>query len=171
MAERANMVTVGGKPVTLIGNEIGVGDKIPSVKVTSLDQKLVDIKEYEGKVIILSTVLSLETSVCDTETRRFNKEAASLGDDIVILVVSPDLPFAQKRWCGAAGIDKVEVFSDYREHELAKAFGVLIKESQLLARSIFVIDKQGKVQYVEIVKEVGTEPDYEKAIAVAKKLV
>ncbi len=114
---------------------------------------------------------SLDTAVCDTETRRFNKEAAQLGNDIVILTVSMDLPFAQARWCGAAGIDKVQTLSDYREAKFGKSFGVLIKELYLLARSIFVVDKHGVVRYIQLVKEVASEPNYDEVIAAAKKLL
>jgi thiol peroxidase len=171
MAERSNVVKFKGNPLTLLGDEIAVDDSIPSVTVTNGDLKEINLTDYKGKVVILSTVLSLDTGTCDTETRRFNKEAAALGDDVSIVVVSMDLPFAQKRWCGAAGVDKVEVFSDYRDAKLGRAFGLLTKELHLLARAVFVIDKEGIVRYRELVEEASGEPDYEKAIAAAKKLI
>ena len=164
MVERANLVTFGGNPATLVGDSvIELNDSMPSVAVTAQNLKDVSLADYKGKVVILSTVASLDTSTCDTETRRFNKEAAALGDDIAIVVVSMDLPFAQKRWCGAAGVDQVDVVSDYRGARLGKAFGVLMKEFHLLARAVYVIDKEGKVQYIELLSEVANEPNYEKA--------
>jgi thiol peroxidase len=120
---------------------------------------------------VLSIVPSLDTPVCDIQTRRFNDEAGKLGDDVVILTISMDLPFAQKRWCGAAGVDKVSTFSDHRDAAFGEAYGVLIKELRLLARAIFVVDKQGTLQYRELVKEVTEEPNYEAAIEAIKKLV
>jgi thiol peroxidase len=122
-------------------------------------------------VVVISAVPSLDTPVCDMETRRFNSEAAKLSDDIVILTISMDLPFAQKRWCGAAGVDKVVTLSDHREAEFGKAYGVLIKELRLLARAVFVIDAEGVVRYVQLVNEVAEEPDYDAVISAAKNLV
>jgi thioredoxin-dependent peroxiredoxin len=171
MAERRGAVTFKGNPLTLLGHELKIGDTIPDVTVTANDMQPVLLSKYRGKVVILSAVPSLDTAVCDTETRRFNKEAAALGNDIVILTVSMDLPFAQARWCGAAGIDKVLTLSDYREAAFGNAFGVLIKELHLLARSIFVVDKQGVIRYNQLVKETTTEPNYDEVIAAAKKLV
>ena len=124
-----------------------------------------------GKVRIIAAVTSLDTSVCDMETRRFNTEAAGLGEDVAILTISMDLPFAQKRWCGAAGVDQVTVLSDHRTAEFGNAYGVLIKENRLLARSVFVVDRTGVVRYVQIVDEVGHEPDYDAALKAARELV
>ncbi|NJO55718.1 MAG: thiol peroxidase [Rhodospirillales bacterium] len=124
-----------------------------------------------GKVKIISTVPSLDTPVCDTETRRFNTEAGKLGNDIVVLTVSVDLPMAMKRWCGAAGVDKVHCLSDYLTHDFGTAWGVRIHEIGLLARAIFVVDKNDKVTYVQLVKEVADEPDYTAALAAAKAAV
>ena len=126
---------------------------------------------FKGKVVIVSSVPSLDTPTCDMETRRFNTEAAGLGDNVVILTVSTDLPFAQKRWCGAAGVDKVKTLSDHRETAFGQSYGVLIKELRLLARAIFVLDKNGVVKYVQLVKEISQEPDYAAVIAAVKKLV
>ena len=171
MEERKGAVTLRGNPLTLAGKEVNVGDKAPDVELLDNDLKPVRISGYKGKVVVVSAVPSLDTPTCDMETRRFNTEAAKLGDDIVILTVSTDLPFAQKRWCGAAGVDKVKTVSDHREAAFGQAYGVLIKELRLLARSIFVVDRNGVVQYVQHVKEISQEPDYGAVIAAAKKLV
>ena len=114
---------------------------------------------------------SLDTSVCDLETRRFNVEAGNLGDEVAVLTISMDLPFAQKRWCGAADVKNVQTLSDHRDAAFGKAYGVLIKDLRLLARAVFVVDKQGVVRYVELVKEVASEPNYEAALTAAKKLL
>ena len=118
----------------------------------------------------MSAVPSLDTSVCSTETRRFNEEAAKLGDDVVVLTVSMDLPFAQKRWCGAEGIERVITLSDYRNADFGKAYGILIKELHLLARTVFVVDKQGVIRYIQPVKELSTEPDYNAVLEAVNKL-
>jgi thioredoxin-dependent peroxiredoxin len=171
MEERKGAVTLRGNPFTLVGTEIKAGDKAPDVELLGNDLKPVRVSSFKGKVVVVSAVPSLDTPTCDMETRRFNTEAAKLGEDIVILTVSTDLPFAQKRWCGAAGVDKVQTVSDHREAAFGRSYGVLIKELRLLARSIFVVDRNGVVQYVQHVKEVSQEPDYAAVIAAAKKLV
>jgi len=171
MEERKGAVTLRGNPFTLVGREIKAGDKAPDVELLSNDLKPVRVSSFKGKVVVVSAVPSLDTPTCDMETRRFNTEAAKLGEDIVILTVSTDLPFAQKRWCGAAGVDKVQTVSDHREAAFGQSYGVLIKELRLLARAIFVIDRNGVVQYVQLVKEVAQEPDYAAVIAAAKNLV
>jgi thiol peroxidase len=171
MEERKGAVTLKGNPFTLVGREIKAGDKAPDVELLDNDLKPVRVSSFKGKVVVVSAVPSLDTPTCDMETRRFNTEAAKLGEDIVILTVSTDLPFAQKRWCGAAGVDKVKTVSDHREAAFGQSYGVLIKELRLLARAIFVIDRNGVVQYVQLVKEVAQEPDYAAVIAAAKKLV
>ncbi len=171
MQERKNAVTLRGNPMTLIGSEIKVGGQAPDVELLDNDLKPVKLSSFRGKVVVVSSVPSLDTPVCDMETRRFNSEAAQLGPHVVILTVSNDLPFAQKRWCGAAGVDKVMTLSDHREAAFGQAYGVLIKELRLLARSIFVLDAQGVVRYVQHVKEVSQEPDYAEVIAAVKKLV
>jgi thiol peroxidase len=126
---------------------------------------------FRGKVCIICAVPSLDTPVCDTETRRFNEEPGRLGDGAVVLTISMDLPFAQKRWCGAAGIDNVQTLSDHREASFGTAFGVLIKELRLLARAVFVVDKAGTIRYIQIVNELTNEPDYEAALKAAKELM
>nr|MBN2276184.1 thiol peroxidase [candidate division Zixibacteria bacterium] len=171
MSERKNVILMKGNPVTLVGNEVRVGDMAPEATVLDEGLKPVKLSSFHGKVVVLVTVPSLDTPVCDTETRRFNKEAAGFGKDAAVVTVSMDLPFAQKRWCGAAGIDSVKVYSDYREASLGNAYGVLIKELRLLARTVFVIDRTGKVTYVQYVKETASEPDYAAVIEAVKKTV
>ncbi|MDM8007219.1 MAG: thiol peroxidase [Phycisphaerae bacterium] len=171
MTERKGIVTFKGGPLTLVGNEVKVGDTAPEATLLANDLSPVQIGSLRGKVLILSCVPSLDTAVCDTQTRKFNRAAAALGNDIEILTISMDLPFAQKRWCGAAGIDRVRTLSDHHDAAFATAYGLLLKELRLLARAVLVVDKAGKVQYVELVKEVTHEPNYEAALAAAKKLV
>jgi thiol peroxidase len=171
MQDRKNAVTLRGNPLTLVGSEIKVGDKAPDVQLVDNDLKPVNLSSFKGKTVIISSVPSLDTPVCDMETRRFNSEAATLGPNVVILTVSNDLPFAQKRWCGAAGVDKVKTLSDHRETAFGLGYGVLIKELRLLARSIFILDADGVVRYVQHVKEVSQEPDYAAVIDAVKKLV
>ncbi|HPD31597.1 MAG TPA: thiol peroxidase [Phycisphaerae bacterium] len=171
MTERKGIVTFKGGPLTLVGNEVKVGDTAPEATLLANDLSPVRIGSLRGKVLILSCVPSLDTPVCDAQTRKFNQAAAALGNDVEILTISMDLPFAQKRWCGAAGIDRVRTLSDHRDAAFATAYGLLLKELRLLARAVLVVDKAGKVQYVELVKEVTQEPDYEAALAAAKKLV
>jgi thiol peroxidase len=128
----------------------------------------VTLADFKGKTRIISTVPSLDTPVCDTETRRFNEEAARLPETTVVLTISLDLPFAQKRWCGATGVNRVTVLSDYQEHSFALAYGVLIKELKLLSRSIFVVDADDVIRYVQHVAEITGEPDYAAALDAAK---
>jgi thiol peroxidase len=171
MEERKGAVTIHGNPLTLVGKEIKTGAHAPDAELLDNELKPVKISAFKGKVVVVSSVPSLDTPTCDMETRRFNTEAAKLGENVIILTVSTDLPFAQKRWCGAAGVDKVKTLSDHREAAFGQAYGVLIKELRLLARSIFVVDKNGVVQYVQHVKEVSQEPDYDAVIAAVKRLV
>ena len=164
MEERSGIITSGGNPLTLLGKEIKVGDQAPDFRVLDNDLKPVSLATYSGKTILISSVPSLDTSVCDMETRRFNEEAGKLGDDVIILTISMDLPFAQKRWCGAAGVDRVITLSDHREADFGIKYGVLIKELRLLARAVFLVDKERVIRYVEIVPEVSSEPNYEAAM-------
>jgi thioredoxin-dependent peroxiredoxin len=170
MEERSRLVTMRGNPVTLTGQVLKIGDTAPDFEVTGNDMKPVKFSSFSGKVCIISAVPSLDTPVCDMETRRFNKEAAGLGSDVVILTISMDLPFAQKRWCGAAGVDRVITLSDYKTGGFGTAYGVLMKESRLLARALFVTDKRGVIRYIEIVKEIAQEPDYSGALEAVKRL-
>ncbi len=171
MEERTGMVTMKGNPMTLTGHALKVGDMAPDFEVTGNDMKPVKFSSFSGKVCIISAVPSLDTPVCDMETRRFNREAAGLGPDVVILTISMDLPFAQKRWCGAAGVDRVITLSDHKTAGFGTEYGVLMKESRLLARTVFVTDKSGVIRHIEIVKEIGEEPDYSAAINAVKGLV
>src|SRR5690625_4269348 len=162
-------VTFHEEPVTLLGTEIKVGDTAPNFTVLSNDLEEVTLEDYKGKIKLISVVPSLDTGVCSEQTRRFNEEADKL-DNVHVLTISMDLPFAQKRWCAAEGIDKVETFSDHRDADFGEKYGVLIKELRLLDRSIFVIDADDKIVYTEYVKEVGNHPDYDEALKVVRAL-
>ena len=170
MTERAAAVTLKGNPVTLVGDELKVGDKAPDFVLKANDMSDKSLKDFAGKVKIISIVPSLDTPVCDTQTRRFNKDAGGL-DGVVVLTVSVDLPMAQKRWCGAAGVENVVCLSDFKDHSFGKAYGVRIKEVGLLARQVMVVDKDDTIKYVELVPEVTQEPNYDAALAAAKGLV
>jgi thiol peroxidase len=170
MKERIGMVTMRGNPVTLLGEEIKIGDTAPDFTVVANDLTPVSFSAFKGKVCVLSSVPSLDTPICDTSTRRFNEEAAHLGQDVAILTISMDLPFAQKRWCGATGVDAVQTLSDHRDASFGTAYGLLMKDLRLLSRAVLVVDRDGMVQYQEIVKEIAREPDYEAALAVVRKL-
>jgi thioredoxin-dependent peroxiredoxin len=167
--ERSGAVTMRGNPLTLIGAELKAGDKAPSFTLIGKGMKPVTLDEFKGKVKIISTIPSVDTPVCDAETRRFNEEAAKLPPNVEIVTVSLDLPFAQARWCGAAGVDKVTTLSDYRGADFGRAYGVLIKELHLLARVVFVVDKNDKITYAEYVKEVAEQPNFEAALNAARK--
>ncbi len=168
MSERAGAITFQGNPLTLLGSAVKVGDKAPDFHVLDNGLSPVSLASYLGKVIIISSVPSLDTPVCDLETRRFNDEAAKLGKDVVVLTVSMDLPFAQSRWCGAAGVSNVITLSDHKDASFGQAYGVLIKELRLLARAVFVVDRTGSIRYVELVKEITHEPDYDAALKAAE---
>ncbi|WP_019534930.1 thiol peroxidase [Paenibacillus ginsengihumi] len=169
--ERTGAATFKGNPITLVGPELNVGDKAPDFTVNKNLLETASLADYAGKIKLISVVPSLDTGVCDAQTRRFNEEAAKLGDNVVVLTISVDLPFAQSRWCGAAGIDKVVTLSDYKNHSFGQAYGVLIKEFHLLMRSIFVIGADNTIQYTEYLKEMTDHPNYEAAIEAVKKLV
>jgi thiol peroxidase len=171
MKERTGLVTMKGQPLTLLGDGLKVGDKAPNFEVIANDLSQVKFSSFRGKVCIISSVPSLDTGVCDMMTRRFNEEAGGLGQDVAVLTISMDLPFAQKRWCGAAGVKNVQTLSDHREASFGKAYGVLIKGLRLLARAVFVVDKQGIIRYTEIVADLTNEPNYEAAIKAAKEML
>jgi thiol peroxidase len=171
MQERQGLVTMKGNPLTLVGTELKVGDQAPAFVALDNDLSPVSLDSFRGKVCIISSVPSLDTPVCDMETRRFNNEAGALGDDVVILTISLDLPFAQKRWCGAAGVERVQTLSDHRDASFGQAYGVLIKELRLLARAVFVLDQQGTIRYLQLVKEIAEEPDYDAVLNAARELV
>jgi thiol peroxidase len=171
MTERAQAITLHGNPLTLVGTPVAMGNPAPEVILLDNDLNPVKLSDYRGKVIIIAAVPSLDTPVCDMETRRFNTEAARLGKDVAILTVSMDLPFAQKRWCGAAGVEQVKTLSDHKEAAFGQAFGLLIKELRLLGRAVMVLDREGVVRYYQLVKEVSEEPDYAAALGAVKELV
>ncbi|MCK9377941.1 MAG: thiol peroxidase [Syntrophobacterales bacterium] len=171
MVERPGIITMKGNPLTLMGREIQVGDQAPDCEVIANDLSPFKLASLQGRVAILSAVPSLDTPVCNIETRRFNEEAAKLGANVAILTISMDLPFAQKRWCAAAGVERVKTYSDHRDAAFGLAYGVLIKELRLLARAVFVIDKAGVVRYLELVKEVANEPDYDAILQAVARLV
>ncbi|HWP93268.1 MAG TPA: thiol peroxidase [Thermodesulfobacteriota bacterium] len=168
--ERPGAVTMRGNPVTLIGPEIKVGDKAPKFTALKALGSPITLDDLKDKIKVFNVVVSVDTPVCDAQCRRFNEEAFKLPDDVEIYTVSMDLPFAQSRYCGAAGIDKVKNLSDYRDASFGEAYGVLIKEHRLLTRAIFVVDKNNTVQHAEYVKEVTEHPNYDAALAAVKKL-
>ena len=161
-------VTMKGNPFKLEGTLPEIGKPAPDFTAAANNLTPFTLSSLKGKTVILSAVPSLDTPVCDIETRRFNKEAAGLGDDVVVVTVSMDLPFAQARWCGAAGIDRVTTVSDYNQAEFGKKYGVLIAPLRLLARAVFVVDAKGILRYVQLVPEVGQEPDYAAVLAAVK---
>jgi thiol peroxidase len=171
MKERAGAVSMKGSPLTLVGEEIKPGQAAPDFTVIDNSLKPVKLSSYAGKVVIISAAPSLDTPVCDLQTRRFNSEAAALGSEVAILTISMDLPFAQKRWCGAAGVERVVTLSDHKEAAFGLAYGLLIKELRLLARAVMVVDKKGVLRYQELVPEISKEPNYDAAINAAKALI
>ncbi len=160
MLERPAAVTMRGNPLTLLGPMLKVGDLAPDFVLLTNDMEPVTLADYKGMALALVSVPSLDTPVCAVETRRFNAEAAKLDAAVRILTISMDLPFAQKRWCGAMGIDKVVTLSDHREASFGLNYGVLIKELRLLARAVFVVDRAGILTHVELVREIADEPYY-----------
>lgn len=167
---RPNAFKIGETPVTLIGDEVKVGGLAPEFTCVLPGWAPVNpLQESKGKVIILSAVPSLDTEVCDRETRRFNEEAARLSEEIVIYTISTDFPMAQKRWCGAAGIDKVKVVSDVVEAEFGQKYGLLIKERRYLRRAVFIVGRDGRLTYVNYLPALGDEPNYEEVIAAARQ--
>ena len=166
--ERTGLLQLGGQAVTIVGPDIAVGQNAPQFSLHNQSWEMVDVlAATQGKVRILAAVPSLETGVCDRETRRFNEEAAALGENIAIVTISVDLPFTQKSWCGAAGIDKVLVLSDHYAVEFGEKYGCLIKERRFLRRAVFVVDAEDKVVYVDYMKALGDEPDYPAVLAAA----
>ena len=160
-------ITFKGNAVTLLGNEVKVGDSAPDFTVLANDLSEVSLADSKGSIRLISVVPSIDTGVCDAQTRRFNEEAGSL-ENVKVLTVSVDLPFAQKRWCGANGIENVQTVSDHRNLSFGEAYGVHIQELRLLARAVFVVDSNDKVTYVEYVSEATDHPNYESAIEAVK---
>lgn len=169
--ERTGVAAFKGNPLTLVGPQLNVGDQAPDFTLSKSLGEIVSLKDYEGKVKLISVIPSIDTGVCEAQTRRFNEEAATLGENVAVLTVSADLPFAQARWCGAAGVNEVQMLSDYRDYNFGQAYGVYIKEFALDMRSIFVIDQNNVIQYVEYVNEMSSHPNYEAAISAVKALV
>ncbi|MBY7143876.1 thiol peroxidase [Virgibacillus sp. NKC19-3] len=160
-------ITFNQEPVTLLGTEIQVGDQAQDFTVVSNDLKDVSLNDYKGKIKLISVVPSIDTGVCSEQTKRFNEEADKM-DNVQVLTISMDLPFAQQRWCAANGIKKLDTLSDHRYADFGEKYGVLIKELRLLSRSIFVVDSNDNVTYVEYVNEVTNHPDYDAALKAAQ---
>ena len=169
--ENKNTVKVKGNPVTLVGEEIKFGQKAGDFKVLNTDLGEVLLSSFKNKIKLIASVPSLDTPVCDLEIKRFNDEASKLSKDLVIMFISMDLPFAQKRFCQANDIKIVKTLSDHRDADFGQKFGVLIKELRLLARAIFIIDKNDVIKYVQVVPELTSPPDYDQALLALKKIV
>ena len=170
MNERSGLVTIHGNPLTLLGKEVAAGDRAPEFTALNNDLDPVKLSAFKGKICVLASVPSLDTPVCSVETRKFNEMVTQMGQDVVVLTLSMDLPFAQKRWCGANGVERVITLSDHREGEFGMAYGVLIKGLRLLARAVFVIDREGAVRYTQLVGEATNEPDYEAVLQAVKAI-
>jgi hypothetical protein len=170
MPQRTGLITFQGRGLTLLGNEVNVGDKAPDFTAVDPELSEVGLSSLSGKVVVLSAVPSLDTAVCAVQTKRFNEEAAALDKDVVIVTVSMDLPFAQARWCGSEGVERIRTLSDHRSASFGMAYGVLIKELRLLSRSVFVVDREGTIRHAERVREITDEPDYEAALRVVRGL-
>ncbi len=169
--ERKNAITMKGNPLTLIGEEIKVGQKTQDFKVLNTNLEEVLLSSFKNKIKLIASVPSLDTPVCDLEIKRFNDEASKLSKDLVIIFISMDLPFAQKRFCQANDIKIVKTFSDHRDADFGQKFGVLIKELRLLARAIFILDKDDVIKYAQVVPELSSHPDYDAALAGLKTII
>ena len=167
--QRTGVTTFRGRPVTLLGNAVGVGDPAPDFTVLANDFSPLTLASSTGKVRVFSVVPSLDTEVCDRQTRRFNEEAAGLGG-VTVLTISVDLPFAQQRWCGASGLPGVQTASDHRDLSFGLAYGVAVAELRVLARAVFVVDTADRVSYVEYVPEIGQSPNFEAAMEAVRAL-
>lgn len=171
MEERTGIATFQGNPLTLLGPELKVGDKTPDFRVVDNGLSPVTLADFNGKIKLLCTVPTLDASVCDVQTRRLNEEAAAFPDKVVVLTVSMDLPFAQGRWSGAAGVDRVTTLSDYQERSMAADYGVLISELKLMARAVFVVDEADTIRYIQLVKELSDHIDYNAALGAVTVLL
>ncbi len=171
MKERASIITFQGNPLVLLGEEPKVGEKAPEFQALDPNLSPVSLGSLAGKTRVICSVPSLDTPVCDMQTRRFNQEATALGPEVEILTVSMDLPFAQRRWCAAAGVDRVRTLSDHREASFGLAYGTLIKELRLLTRAVFIVDPHGILRYSQWVKEITQEPDYEQVLGQIRSLL
>lgn len=161
---------MGGNPVTLVGPELKAGDKAPDFTVLDNGLEPKSLKDFQGKIKMVSVVPSLDTKVCDMQTRRFNEIAAGFSDDIVVLTISMDLPFAQERWCGAAGVDRVVTLSDHRDASFGESYGLLMKELRLLNRAVLIIDAGDVIRYIQVVEENHDLPDYDSALEALKEI-
>ena len=169
MTERTGELTFKGNPQTVIGEKLSVGDKAPDFSLIANNLSTVTLADSDGKVRLISVVPSLDTGICDAQTRRFNEEISSLGDNVVGYTISADLPFAQKRWCGNAGVENVVTLSDHKDMSFGDAYGTHAKELRLEQRSVFIVDGDGVIQYVEYVPEIAQHPDYDAALAALKE--
>ena len=169
--ERHGVVTLKGKPITLLGEVVRIGQKANNFKALDANLNEKSLEDFKGKIKLIASVPSLDTPVCDTEIKRFNDEAASLSNELVIIFISMDLPFAQKRFCQEFEIKKVKTLSDHRDASFGTSYGVLIKELRLLARAIFIVDKTDMIRYVEYVKELGMPPNYDAALSNLKMVI
>lgn len=168
--ERIGKATIGGQPLTLVGPELKVGDKAPAFTINKDLMTEASLSDYAGQIKLISVVPSLDTDVCDAQTRRFNQEASKLGDSVVVLTISVDLPFAQSRFCATAGIERVVTLSDYKHRNFGEAYGVLIKELQLDQRAIFIVDTDDTIHYVEYLSELTDHPNYDAALTALREL-
>jgi thiol peroxidase len=169
MVEQEGAITFKGDPLTLIGQEVNVGDQAVDFNAVGTDLSERSLSEWPGKVIVLSSVPSLDTGVCSTQTKKFNESAGELGDDVAIITLSMDLPFAQARWCGQEDADNIVTLSDHRDADFGTKYGLLIRELRLLARAVLVVDREGRVVYKELVEEMTNEPNYEAALAAVRQ--
>jgi thiol peroxidase len=169
-SERTGVVTFKGTPLTLLGPELKPGDQAPEFQVLGQDLSWVKLSDATGNIHLISVVPSLDTPVCDAQTRRFNEEASRLPAGVELWTISMDLPFAQRRWCGSVGADRIKVLSDHRDASFGLAYGCLVKELRLLARSVFVVDQRDTIRHVEYVRELTTHPNYDAALAVVRQL-
>ncbi len=170
MQEREGIVTMEGDPLTLLGPELKAGDPAPGFTAVDAEWNEVGLSDMEGEVVLISAVPSVDTSVCSQQTRRFNEEAAKLPEGVSIITISQDLPFALGRFCAAEGIDRIRVVSDHVDADFGMSYGVLIKDMRLLARSVWVVDADGKLAYVQVVPEVTDLPDFDAALAAVRDL-
>jgi thiol peroxidase len=170
-SERKEDLTFKGNPLTVVGDQVKVGDKAPDFQLVDNGMQAVTLSNTAGKVRLISVVPSLDTGICDAQTRRMNEEAAKLGDAVAVLTVSAEHPFNQKRWCGAAGIDAVQVLSDHMAMSFGTAYGTYIKEWRLEQRAMFVVDENDVVRYVEYVPEIAQHPDYDSALEAVTKVI
>jgi thiol peroxidase len=169
MAKRT--VILGGNPKVLLGRELKVGDPAPDFELVGPDLSPVKLSSFRGKVVIISAILSLDTSVCTNETHRFEDEAAQIGDDLVVLTVTMDVPYTMRRWVQENAIERVKVGSDHKTAAFGEAYGVLMGAMRMLARAVFVVDRQGVIRFIEVLPEVGKEPEYDRVMEAAKKLL